>query len=55
MTRFGEILPIWQKNYFVWQSFESLFIIWLNLTLFWPILNVIVPTFIVVSDQKLKK
>ena len=30
VTRFGEILPLWQKFTSLWQKFNGLFLIWQN-------------------------
>ena len=30
VTRFGKILPLWQKFTSLWQIFEGLFLIWQN-------------------------
>ena len=30
VTRFGEILPLWQKFTSLWQIFNGLFLIWQN-------------------------
>ena len=30
VTRFGKILPLWQRFTSIWQFFDSLFLIWQN-------------------------
>ena len=51
VTRFGEILPIWQNFGSLWKFFNSLFLILKSDGCFW---NIIWLIFIVANDQILK-
>ena len=54
MTRFGEILPLWQNFASLWQIIDGLFLICKILILFWRICFIIGIIFIVTSGQILK-
>ena len=51
VTRFGKILPLWQKFSSIWQIFNGLFLIWQNAE---PTLAIFGQFFIVSNGQILK-
>ena len=55
MTRFGEILPLWQKFTSLWQKFDSLFLFGKMLSLLWQICDIVGLIFSVPNSQTLKK
>ena len=54
VTRFGEILPLWQKFTSLWQFFDSLFLFWQMLSLLWQICDINGLICIVANSQILK-
>ena len=54
MTRFGEILPLWQKFTSLWQKFDSLFLFGKMLSLLWQICDIVGLIFSVANGQIFK-